>query len=82
MYATALSDLFEEDGEEDGRLVAATGSRVLLVYPQRHDKTTGKVSMRIKTIDEDTGQLKYTWVVVFSGVDTDIRRAGNFSLLS
>ena len=78
VYGTALCDVHEEGG---GPLVASQGTRLLLVYPQRHDESTGRVCMRVKTADAATGQLSYAWVEVFSGNETDIRRVGDFSLV-
>jgi hypothetical protein len=64
-------------GEE---MVAARGDRLLLVYPQRHDKQTGRVSMRLKTVHPVTAQLRYVWVDVYAGVDEDRRLVTDFSL--
>ena len=75
VWGTAEYDLM--CGEER---VATKGDRVLLAYPQRHDKQTGRVSMRLKTVHPVTAQLRYVWVDVYAGVDEDRRLVTNFSL--
>lgn len=79
VYATALADL-HEDGTVGG-LVAQKGARILLVYPQKHDRDTGRVTMRVKIAEPDTGQLRYAWVEVFSGLDSGVRSVDAFSVV-
>ena len=55
--STALVDV--ETGEE----VAASGARVLLVYPMT--PKGDDVCMRLKRVDAVTGQLSYAWVAVY-----------------
>lgn len=76
VYGTALKDLSSPEGE----VVAKTGDRCMFVYPQKHDDE-GKVSMRLKKTHRDTAQLSYVWVEIYSGVDTDERFVGDYSLV-
>lgn len=77
VYATASHDLFDDQNIR----FAAKGERVLLVYPQKYDKDTGKVSMRAKVAHKDTGQLRHIWTDVYSGPDEDTRSVHSFSLV-
>jgi hypothetical protein len=61
--------------------VATAGARGLFVYPMRTDAASGRVRMRMKTVDPDTGQLDMRWVVVYDP-ETDRQALGRFSFVS
>lgn len=77
VYATALEALQDADTGDE---VAATGSRVMLVYPMDGETSDGKVRMRLKTAHAITGQLTYRWVVVHDP-EKDHRILHHFSVL-
>jgi len=62
-YASALRDIYSYDDPE--RLVGRKGARLLMEYPMKEDTKGKVVLMRCKTVDETTGQMAYTWIVVY-----------------
>jgi hypothetical protein len=75
VYATVKDRLLDVTGEN----VFEDKARVLMVYPMRKE-TNENVSMRVKMVNEITGQLSYKWVVVFDP-STDERFLTDFSLI-
>lgn len=75
VWATVSSTLVEVGTEDE---IATDQTRVYMVYPMRKE-TDERVSMRVKTVNSVTGQLYYTWVIVFDPV-TDERFLHSFSL--
>lgn len=67
------------DEMDTDSVVARTGERVMLVYPMRSDSNTGRVTMRAKTVDAVTGQLSYTWVLVYDP-ESGTRAVTDFAL--
>ena len=78
VYATATQDVSAYTKPEGS--VAAAGSRLLLLYPMREEKGGKHVTMRCKTVDNVTGQMDYTWILVYD-VDQQIRHVEDFSFL-
>ena len=64
VFATACFDLKRSTGET----IAKRGERVMLVYPMRSSNKF-EVEMRIKQAKATTGQLSYSWVVIFDEGD-------------
>lgn len=77
VFGTASSPLLDKDTGEE---VAKAGERILLVYPMKNDEESGKVHMRVKRANPVTGQLSYSWVVVYDP-DTDARNVHDFSMV-
>lgn len=79
VYATCTTSLVDED---DGGAVAEEGDTVVLVYPMREDSETGRVTMRAKTVDAVTGQLRYRRVVVYESGGEERRNVHSFRLVA
>ena len=77
VYATAQVALTNDADET----VASEGDRVVLVYPMRTDASTGRVSMRLKTVHPTTGALAHTWVSVYDPDAETPHLVTGFSLL-
>ena len=76
MYARACVDLVDED--DTSEVAVPEGERAMFVYPMLPHGDT--VRMRVKRVDAVTGQLSYSWVVVYCPL-TDERRVLEFTLL-
>jgi hypothetical protein len=61
-------------------IVCVKDSRVMLLYPMVADPDTGLVSMKVKGVNESTGQLWWQWVNVYDP-NTDTRFVSKFSLV-
>lgn len=75
-YATVDGTLLSCDEEVE---IFPDGARVVVVYPMRKE-TDERVSMRVKAINNTTGQLSYTWAIIFDSTK-DKRYLKDFSLI-
>lgn len=75
VWATVSCTLVDASTQNE---IATDQTRVYMVYPMRKE-TDERVSMRVKTVNSVTGQLYYTWVIVFDPF-TDKRFLHDFSL--
>lgn len=78
-YATVGPNGLRATSDTD-TLVCVKNSRVMLLYPMISDSDTGIVSMKAKTVDATTGQLKCAWVDVYDP-NTDTRFVTHFSMV-
>lgn len=60
-------------------ILCVKDTRVMLLYPMVSDPDTGIVSMKVKRVDEYTGQLYCDWVNVYDP-NSDTRTVSDFSL--
>ena len=79
MYATVGKNHLRASDDPDD-IVCSKDSRVLLLYPMVAEPDTGIVSMKVKTVDASTGQLRMRWVDVYDP-NTDTRNVSNFSMV-
>lgn len=77
VYATVAVALLSES---DGSVVASVGDRVVLVYPMASDAEDGRITMKLKSVHPNTGQLSYNTVTVYDP-NTETRYATKFSLI-
>lgn len=66
--------------DDASKVVCETGARVLVLYPMVADTETGVVSMKVKVVDRETGQLDMHWVNIYDP-NTDTRLVSQFSLV-
>ena len=79
VYATVGPDHLRSSNAPDD-IVCVKDARVMLMYPMVSDSDTGLVSMKVKRVDECTGQLEWNWVVVYDP-NNDTRYVTNFSMI-
>lgn len=79
MYATVGKDHLRAANDIED-IVCVKETRVMLVYPMVSDTDTGLVSMKMKTVDECTGQLAWRWVTVYDP-NSDTRYVTQFSMI-
>jgi len=79
VYASVGKTHLRASADPD-HIVYVKDSRVLLLYPMVADPDTGIVSMKVKKVDDSTGQLEMRWVDVYDP-NTDTRYVSQFSMV-
>lgn len=76
-YADVAVPLLDADTDA---VVEDSGERVLVVYPMQTHPDTGRVRMRMKSVNDVTGQVSMRWVIVYDP-ETETRYLTRFSCM-